>query len=219
MKTIQEKIAELEIRTSNLEKKSSFEGKKHLDEIAQWIESQPGVQIIKRKHGLSKDIDWLLTKYRAVSLTDYYHVYSASNKANTLVIDFTRNPNKGNFVRLTYSKTTGDIEILRKRISNKPRGGVVNKTPKEVADLLYSGEGIEAWDKLLTRGWDLNLENSVHKEHYSSQFFKIMVQRLRKKKNPDLPSRMSTGFKQKVIEILVDTLPNAMEDGEFIYSK
>ena len=135
------------------------------------------------------------------------------------MIDFTRNPNKANFVRLTYSKTTGDIEILRKRISNKPRGGVVNKTPKEVADLLYSGEGIEAWDKLLTRGWDLNLENSVHKEHYSSQFFKIMVQRLRKKENPDLPSRMSTGFKQKVIEILVDTLPNAMEDGEFIYSK
>lgn len=206
MKTIQEKITELEIRTSSLEKKSSF--LKHLSEIAEWIQSQPGVQIIKSKQELIKDIDWLLTKYRAVSLTDFYHVYSASNKANTLEIDFTRNPKKVNFVRLIYSKTTGDIEIIKKRRSNKPRGVVVNKTPQEVADLLYSGEGIGAWDKLLTRGWDLNLENSVHKEHYSEQFFKIMVQRLRKKKNPDLPLRMSAGFKQQVIDILVDKLPN-----------
>ena len=222
MKTIQEKIAELETRTSSLEKKSGFQlpmEKATLEDIAQWIVDQPGV-VDTVYLDVVEDIEGtLLHTYANMLNVSHYDILEALNKPTQVkvVFVFSKTVFKPTFkATLTYFKKSGKVKITKGRIRKAPKVPVVKKTPQEVAQLILDKGGLESLDRILRRKPITSLDQ---KKWYAEELLRVWTFNLRKRKDPDMPSRMSSAFKATVIEILVDTMPVAMEDGEFIYPK
>jgi hypothetical protein len=222
MKTIQEKITELEIRTSSLEKNSGFQlpmEKATVEDIAEWIVVQPGVFNTVYLDVVEDIEGTLLHTYPEMLNVTHYLILEASNKPTQVkvVFVFSKTVFKPTFkATLTYFKKSGKVKITKGRIRKAPKVPVVKKTPQEVAQLILDKGGLESLDRILRRKPITSLDQ---KKWYAQELLRVWTFNLRKRKDPDMPSRMSSAFKAAVIEILVDTMPVAMEDGEFVYPK
>jgi hypothetical protein len=224
MKTIQEKIAELETRTSSLEKKSGFQlpmEKATIEDIAEWIVIQPGVYDTVYLDVVEDIEGTLLHVYPALLSVSHYDILEALNKPTQVkvVFVFSKTVFKPTFkATLTYFKKSGKIKITKGRIRKAPKVPVVKTTPQEVAQLILDKGGLESLDRILRRKPITSLDQ---KKWYAKELLRVWTFNLRRRKDPDMPSRMSSAFKAAVIETLLNTMPVAIdqENGEFVYPK